>query len=360
MLLRTLPRGMNPTTVPATPERRGRLLRKPAFLSRRTRSRSENTPILPTLPALPAAFPMSTAKPTARRQPCVALLNEVDEDAVIVTALDELPFCCHADLILMPHTALEDVADVLNSRLPLALQINKRMGDQHVRSAIELLVGLREVGTSPLLNAPTTNIRLGVQLHQVQPGPDVLEGPESPLAGRSFVPGTLRAVSEDSRESIGSVSGPEDEGIVDVGSAVMQPLPLRPSKKRKISPSIVAYNWDPPSSFDDICERDELPPRPRSPKRARLDDAFEDDEAETMECIFTRPEKPRLLGAGFPSSPMRDPRSSGSEVSPACRATSSSYIGDSLGELAMALGALSLPSDVSMASAVTVPEALSL
>ncbi|KZV62247.1 hypothetical protein PENSPDRAFT_557690, partial [Peniophora sp. CONT] len=70
----------------------------------------------------------------------VALLNEVDEDAVGVTALDTLPFCCHADLILMPHTALEDVADVLNSRLPIALQINKHMGDHHVRSAIELLV----------------------------------------------------------------------------------------------------------------------------------------------------------------------------------------------------------------------------
>ena len=108
MLLRTLPRGMGPSAVPATPERRRRLLRKPAFLTRRTRSRSENTPTAPTPPALPAAFPIATAKPKARRQPCVALLNEIDEDAIVVTALDELPFCCHADLILMPDAVADN------------------------------------------------------------------------------------------------------------------------------------------------------------------------------------------------------------------------------------------------------------
>ncbi|KAI0318065.1 hypothetical protein OF83DRAFT_1038524, partial [Amylostereum chailletii] len=73
----------------------------------------------------------------------IALLNEVaGDDAVVVSALDIAPFCCHADLCMMPRDALEGVARALNNRLPAALQIDLSPGrqDTYIRNAIELLV----------------------------------------------------------------------------------------------------------------------------------------------------------------------------------------------------------------------------
>ena len=79
---------------------------------------------------------------------CVALQNEdAEEDAVVITALNVVPFCCHADLLLMDRAQLIEVANNLNSKLPLAMLIDTSAGrsDGFIRHSIELLVGIRHV-----------------------------------------------------------------------------------------------------------------------------------------------------------------------------------------------------------------------
>ncbi|KAJ7849091.1 hypothetical protein B0H14DRAFT_2253483, partial [Mycena olivaceomarginata] len=74
---------------------------------------------------------------------CIALQNDdPDEDAVVITALSTLPFCCHEDLLTMARPALIAVADSLNARLPGALQIavGRTRTDTAIRNAIEFVV----------------------------------------------------------------------------------------------------------------------------------------------------------------------------------------------------------------------------
>ena len=74
----------------------------------------------------------------------VAIQNEdAEEDVVVVTSLDKLPFCCHADLILMNRGQLLIAASILNERLPAALQINTELSDSRIRNSIEYVVGLK-------------------------------------------------------------------------------------------------------------------------------------------------------------------------------------------------------------------------
>lgn len=74
----------------------------------------------------------------------VAIQNEdTTEDAVVVTSLDKIPFCCHADLLLMRREQLLTVASILNGRLPIALQIDTDRPDSYIRNSIEFTVGLR-------------------------------------------------------------------------------------------------------------------------------------------------------------------------------------------------------------------------
>ncbi|EMD32374.1 hypothetical protein CERSUDRAFT_99465 [Gelatoporia subvermispora B] len=90
---------------------------------------------LPVVPARPA---------------CIALQNEdLDEDAVVITALRSVPFCCHADLATMPRAALLGVAHTLNAALPAALRIDAgpARSDATIRRAIERLVGIRPANT---------------------------------------------------------------------------------------------------------------------------------------------------------------------------------------------------------------------
>ncbi|KAI0051528.1 hypothetical protein FA95DRAFT_1462706, partial [Auriscalpium vulgare] len=73
----------------------------------------------------------------------LALLNDVPaDDAIVVTALTTVPFCCHADLLTMPRPQLLGVACALNAHLPVALHIdaNPTRPDVYIRSAIEILV----------------------------------------------------------------------------------------------------------------------------------------------------------------------------------------------------------------------------
>ncbi|KZT06679.1 uncharacterized protein LAESUDRAFT_608538, partial [Laetiporus sulphureus 93-53] len=77
------------------------------------------------------------------RPACVALQNEDhDEDAIIITALASVPFCCHADLLTMTRTELLSVAHTLNAKLPRLLQIDvaPARSDASIRCAIERLV----------------------------------------------------------------------------------------------------------------------------------------------------------------------------------------------------------------------------
>ncbi|KAJ7632304.1 hypothetical protein FB45DRAFT_686430, partial [Roridomyces roridus] len=74
---------------------------------------------------------------------CMALQNEDPvEDAVVITALTTLPFCCHEDLISMSRNALIAVAESLNAKLPAVLRIstNRTRTDSAIRHEIEFVV----------------------------------------------------------------------------------------------------------------------------------------------------------------------------------------------------------------------------
>ncbi|KAF9653621.1 hypothetical protein BDM02DRAFT_3265342 [Thelephora ganbajun] len=74
----------------------------------------------------------------------IAIQNEdVMEDAIVVTSLEKIPFCCHADLILMDREQLLTAASVLNERLPAALHIDTDRPDSYIRNSIEFIVGLK-------------------------------------------------------------------------------------------------------------------------------------------------------------------------------------------------------------------------
>ncbi|EED82559.1 predicted protein [Postia placenta Mad-698-R] len=84
------------------------------------------------------------------RPACIALQNEDrDEDAVVITSLNVIPFCCHADLLTMSRAELVVVADTLNARLPriLNIDVGRSRSAAYIRKSIELLVGLRKDAT---------------------------------------------------------------------------------------------------------------------------------------------------------------------------------------------------------------------
>ena len=108
----------------------------------------------------PPASPCTTPRPRqhAYRQgaACLALQNidsTLDDDAVIITALECVPFNSHEDLLMMSREELVQVAQTLNDKLPRALSIDT--GDERplsfIRNAIEVLVGIRpEVPAAPM------------------------------------------------------------------------------------------------------------------------------------------------------------------------------------------------------------------
>lgn len=91
---------------------------------------------------------MHTHSPNAHLPNCVALQTDdpsLDSDAIVITSLNTLPFCCHADLITMTRPQLLTVAGTLNERLPNALKIDTGDGrsDAFIRNSIEILVGIQ-------------------------------------------------------------------------------------------------------------------------------------------------------------------------------------------------------------------------
>ncbi|KAF7304630.1 Glutamine amidotransferase type-2 domain-containing protein [Mycena kentingensis (nom. inval.)] len=92
--------------------------------------RPEPDPVVDTPPPNPTA--------------CVALQNEdFVEDAVIITSLSAVPFCCHEDLLTMSRPGLIGVAEALNDKLPAALRIstNRTRTDAAIRNEIEFIQG---------------------------------------------------------------------------------------------------------------------------------------------------------------------------------------------------------------------------
>jgi hypothetical protein len=287
------------SSAPATPARRvRRIIRHSALLSKRVRRATTSVPP----PPLPAAFPALLKYKTPLSHPrrsndfCVALLNEPadDTDAVIVTALDAFPFCCHAELCLMSRAALQDVVRALNARLPTALQIDDTARDVDLRGTIELLVGLRTVGSEA---APGHNVRLKDVARNFT-GPEGDAELELPQVLRRSPSPTLRTVREESVEWHAVVLR---EGSVVIRNASVRSasmaIELRP-RKRKISPSILAYNWSSPADAEaeTVAPSVESESSSRPAKRARRSPSSSSP---------WRSLKPRLAGAGFPAAPER-------------------------------------------------------
>ncbi|KAJ3475195.1 hypothetical protein NLI96_g11993 [Meripilus lineatus] len=187
-----------------------------------------------------SSSPRSTSE---KRLPnCVALQNEdQEEDAVIITALNTVPFCCHADLLSMSRIELIHVAEALNAKLPHALQIDTSPDrtDIFIRNSIELLVGIRTVPPAPRANRSLTSNHSFSR--DVSPRHVVIPmSPSSPLASRSRVdtssisPKLPSLLEEDEELS------PDDEG--------------RPSKRRR--PSLE----DDTLSFSTRCKSPNLLP----------------------------------------------------------------------------------------------------
>lgn len=204
--------GLSKVKLPFTPVRRlfhGAFERTSDTLGKRTRSHSDaqdtDAAVSRRPPPIPAACPSAISPSSPANAYCIALLNDVPaDDAVIVTALTTIPFCCHADLLTMPRPQLIGVACSLNAYLPVALHIDLHPArpDAYIRSAIELLVGLRPPAPKPPTRARSLNVR----------------PQESPLARRSLRL-TLRSVNED--------------GDGEMDAEDLPPL----MKKRKISPT---------------------------------------------------------------------------------------------------------------------------
>jgi hypothetical protein len=155
----------------------------------------------------------------SQRPACLALQNEDHtEDVVVITTLNNIPFCCHEDLLTMSREQLLSAALTLNARLPAALKIDvsHRSPDALIRNSIELIVGLRsEVPPAPKavkMHSDSGLYRMGINRSP----------PSSPLAMRTR-----------SRDLCVSLEGPrlarldeedEDSMLVD-----------RPAKRRRDS-----------------------------------------------------------------------------------------------------------------------------
>ncbi|KAI0746296.1 hypothetical protein C8Q80DRAFT_1354556 [Daedaleopsis nitida] len=179
--------------------------------------------------APPAPAPSRAPEPRLTLEPRparVALQHEdTSEDAIVITALDIAPFCCHADLLMMSRAQLLAVAASMNAKLPRTLQIDTSARPAAaIRHSIELLVGIRtQTAPNPdpelLVPAPRVQsaVRPGPAAHShlhlglgtpsttplrarggsaaPSPNPRPSPGPVSPLASRTRPSASLGAPS---------------------------------------------------------------------------------------------------------------------------------------------------------------------
>ena len=181
--------------------------------------------------------------------------DDLSSDAIIITGLDTLPFCCHEDLITMTRPQLIRAALALNEKLPtiMHIDVNSSRPDSFIRNSIEVIVGLKR-------NVPPAPKSLRLHTIDVDREADV-SPPISPLATRSrshdyyFGLGSPRLARLD-----------EEDEEMDVTE--------RPSKKRKVSASsaasVSAVIDKPPSCLlrtqsQSYC----LPPSPSPARQAK-------------------------------------------------------------------------------------------
>ncbi|KAL1679574.1 hypothetical protein EV122DRAFT_209776 [Schizophyllum commune] len=142
--------------------------------------------------------PASSSAPFSRR---LALqTNDAEADAVIVTALDTPPFCCHEDLLTMAPAELARVATSLNARLPMALRIDTSAPSAAICTAIEVLVGISN-GEGP----PPTSRTTPSNNHSHQDGeePRQPERPHAPRRIRRLPTNALKLTLRDEDEDEG-------------------------------------------------------------------------------------------------------------------------------------------------------------
>ena len=132
----------------------------------------------------------SMATPNKVKTNCIALQNEdEDEDAVVITALSSIPFCCHADLLIMSRSELVAAAQVLNTKLPkvMRIDIGETRSDNFIRHSIELLVGIRSEGPGGRKRDRSLSLYAGDFEPSVHQSSTVIlpPSPITPLAARS-------------------------------------------------------------------------------------------------------------------------------------------------------------------------------
>ncbi|KAG6847401.1 hypothetical protein H0H93_008452, partial [Arthromyces matolae] len=105
-------------SIPAGPITNG--IRSDRFLPR-----NPQTSAAAVVPTHKDPNPNPNPNPNQNQQSQVAIINEdPSSDAIIITTLSTIPFCCHEDLLTMSLDQLVRVARALNERLPRALAID--------------------------------------------------------------------------------------------------------------------------------------------------------------------------------------------------------------------------------------------
>jgi len=219
----------------------------------------EPDPVVDTPPESPAAAGntiTSSHASVSRRRACMALQNEdLTEDAVVITALSTLPFCCHEDLLTMPRNALVGVAESLNTKLPAVLRIstNRTRTDAAIRNEIEFIVGLRtEMVVPPAPRAQRPRLGDDGYVVEVDVDEEMDRTPTtSPLARRGRrmfqiygTPGTprLERLAEEQEEdedrptkrqrTQSTIQEVDDSMVVDVATTPT-PLPTQPHARSR-------------------------------------------------------------------------------------------------------------------------------
>ncbi|KAJ4469890.1 hypothetical protein J3R30DRAFT_3546852 [Lentinula aciculospora] len=132
-----------------------------------TVAQSSSSPPIISSPSLapnqnPAVPPPPPPTPTPTRGRSRVALQNMDDtyNAVVITALEDIPFCCHEDLLTMSRPQLVAVAHSLNAKLPavMRIDISAQRTDFFIRRSIEVLVGISKplmpFGTAPLAVEP--------------------------------------------------------------------------------------------------------------------------------------------------------------------------------------------------------------
>jgi len=95
--------------------------------------------------------------------PCMTLQNsDHSVDAIVISTLFKLPFCCHEDLLTMPPNRVVEVAQEINERLPEVFKIDLKEFHDHngIRREVERLVGIvKSINGAAISGAPLKRVK---------------------------------------------------------------------------------------------------------------------------------------------------------------------------------------------------------